>query len=108
MNSFFEFFLARMSATFRANLTGESMVNLSEVFSTLPAYPGQQVAELTETTIEHLFAQKTFGSHFKVDILNKNHVCHIAEKMTSLKVKVFTSIRDLMVKSSYFSRCSIL
>ncbi len=75
MNSFTEFFLARMSATFRTNLTGVLMVNLGKVFAPFPTYPRQQIAELTKTTVKHLFTQKTSGSHFEVDVLNKDHVC---------------------------------
>ncbi len=105
MNSFTEFFLACMSATLWADLRSVLMVNLSKVFVSFPTYPRQQIAELAKTTIQHLFTKKTPGSHFKVDVLNKNHVCLVAEKMTSLKVKILSSIRDLMMKSSNFKLC---
>ena len=86
MNSFAEFFFAYMSATFRANLTGVFMVNLSKVFTSFPAHPRQQISELTKATVKHLLAQKTFGSHLKVDVLNKDHVPLVTESMASLKM----------------------
>ena len=105
MNSLVEFFLARMSATFWTNLRGVFMVNLSKVLTTLPAYPRQQISKLTKPSVKHFFPQKTPGSHFKVDVLNENHVCLVAEKMASRIVKILASIRDLMVQPSYIPLC---
>ncbi len=102
MNSLFEFFLASMSATFRADLRSIFMVYLLKVFSSLPTYPRQQISELTKTSFQHMFTQESFGSHLKVDVLNKNHVCLVTEKMASLKVKILTSISNFMVKSWAF------
>ncbi len=49
MNSFTLVFLARMSTTFRANLAGIFVVNLSQILALFPTYPRQQITELTKT-----------------------------------------------------------
>ena len=105
MDSFIEFFLARMSAAFRANLTGIFVVNLSKILASFPTYPRQQIAELSKTPVKHLLTQKPFGRYTKVNVFHKDHVCLVAESMASLKVKILTSIVDSMMKSSYFKLC---
>ena len=105
MNSFFEFFLSSMGIALGTDLTSVFMVNSIKVLAPLPTYPRQQISKLTEATVEHLFAQKASSSHFQVDIFNKNHVCLVAQEMACDKVKVFSSITYLMVKSSNFNLC---
>ncbi len=75
MDSFAEFFFSRMSIALWANLRSVFVVNRREVFSTLPADPRQQLPELTETTVKHLFSKKTFCRDPKINIFDKNHIC---------------------------------
>ncbi|MEB3178698.1 MAG: hypothetical protein VKL59_06685 [Nostocaceae cyanobacterium] len=71
MNSLAEFFVSSVRTAFGTDLGSVFVVYYSEVFASLPTNPLQQVSELTKSSIEHMLAQKAFGTDTKVNILDK-------------------------------------
>jgi hypothetical protein len=107
--------------TLRASLTRSTWVYSKEESTALKAYPFQQGKKLSKRCVNTFFTEHSTVESKRIQILRKNSLGLITQRVSRFQMVVFTSIRNLVVKSGYFdlsflpvfrtyafSRCSAL
>lgn len=88
--------------TFRTVLRSSPSVNFSEELTPLPTYVLNQGSKLPKPSIKHVFSKHPLSTNTVVDVFHKDHISGITKRMGLFKVKVFSSVLNLVVKPSHF------
>ncbi len=77
-------------------------VDFGKVHPTLPADPFHQRQELAKSSIDTVFSQHSPGQPLDIEIFSKNGLGLVTKLVSCLKMKVFTTVGNVMVHLGYF------